>query len=294
MAKLVSVIIRTCGDRIPGLLLEAIQSVSNQNYADIEIVVVEDGGDLAEKHLKGLKNVVYKSLPKSGRCVTGNTGLEIATGEYLVFLDDDDQFMANHVSLLAHELDTNPDIDAVYSKINMIPTEYISFNPPQYVEKAPLMTIGQPFSRILLWKQNYIPILATMFRRKLYELYGGFDLKLDQLEDWDLWIRYSLHNDFKFIDQITSFSRIPMDKTKYKQRIVHLNEYYDIVVNKQKDMTLTTNPFTIIEDAEELNAYLNIQNKKSYFKNLWYALGLAEPLKNLERSIRPKIKKYLS
>lgn len=49
----------------------------------------------------------------------------------------------------------------------------------------------QPFNRLLLYTFNYIPIQSIMFQKSLYEEYGGFDEKLDNLEDWDLWVRYS-------------------------------------------------------------------------------------------------------
>lgn len=42
------------------------------------------------------------------------------------------------------------------------------------------------------------PIQAVMFRRKLYEMYGGMDERFHLLEDWELWIRYSIESEFYF------------------------------------------------------------------------------------------------
>ena len=73
---LVSVIIRTYNNRM-GFLQEAISSVINQTYRNIELVVVEDGSSFAKQYVESLNKediakVKYICIPKSGRCTAGN------------------------------------------------------------------------------------------------------------------------------------------------------------------------------------------------------------------------------
>jgi hypothetical protein len=66
----------------------------------------------------------------------------------------------------------------------------------------------------------------VLFQRKLYEEHGGFDLDLDNLEDWNLWVRYSLKNDFKLTPKVTSLYRVPDQLDKALQRQAVLDDYY--------------------------------------------------------------------
>ena len=57
-----------------------------------------------------------------------------------------------------------------------------------------------------------------MFEKKLFDLYGGLDEEVDALEDWDLWVRFSLHTDFIYVEKTTSIYRVPYDKKTNKKK----------------------------------------------------------------------------
>jgi len=237
-APLVSVLMRTMPGRA-GKLHEAMASVANQTYAHlggpIELVVVEDGGqgvESAKAAIDALRSsgvlakVVYVPLAKSGRCVAGNKALQAATGQLCCFLDDDDLFYADHLEVLVSEWLKQPQLGAVYSLSYEVRTHVQSEEPWVYENITHSLIHRQPFSRATLWHHNYFPIQTVLFQRKLYEEYGGFDLGLENLEDWNLWVRYSLKNDFKLIPKVTSLYRVPDQLDKAIQRQAVLNEYY--------------------------------------------------------------------
>ena len=74
-----------------------------------------------------------------------------------------------------------------------------------------------------------------MFNREVYEKCGGFDVKLDALEDWDLWIRYALKYPFKFVKKTTSIYRVPGIREDVDKRTEFLTSYLDIVRSKYKN-----------------------------------------------------------
>ena len=235
---LVSVLMRTMPGRA-GKLQEAMASVANQTYAHlggpIELVVVEDGGqgvESAKAPLDALRSssvlakVVYVPLPKLGRCVAGNKALEAATGQLCCFLDDDDLFYADHLEVLVSEWLKQPQLGAVYSLSYEVRTHVHSEEPWVYDNVMHSLIHRQPFSRPTLWHHNYFPIQTVLFQRKLFEEHGGFDLDLENLEDWNLWVRYSLKNDFKLVPKVTSLYRVPDQLDKALQRQAVLNEYY--------------------------------------------------------------------
>lgn len=248
---LVSVVVRTYRGRL-GFLRESVQSILNQTYNAVEVVVVEDGSDEAAAFLESLdlppgKSIRHFPIDKSGRCVAGNHGLAQANGQFLNFLDDDDLFFADHLEVLVGEIMRQPELGAVYTNAWEVATEVTSLEPLAYREIVHSCRYRQAFSRRLLWRQNYIPIQAILFKRELFERHGGFDLDLDALEDWHLWIKYSLDADFKYISKTTSLYRTPNNPREAKKRQAHLDRYYQAVLDKQKEMSVVKTPRELLE-----------------------------------------------
>jgi glycosyltransferase involved in cell wall biosynthesis len=251
---LVSVVVRTCCGKIE-YLKEAITSIQNQTYENIEVVIVEDGTNDTKSYvntIEGLK-IQYKSIHKSGRCKAGNVALEMTTGEYIVFLDDDDLFFADHLEILVNELVNNKDISAAYSNAYEVKTDEKSRSPLEYEEKEFNVMYRQDFSRCLMWHNNYIPIQSILFSRKLYEKHGGFDEDLENLEDWNLWTRYSIEDDFKYVEKTTSLYRVPFNTHTSVKRYAELDSYYEKAVEKQKSLKIELSPADVIKYHHELN-----------------------------------------
>lgn len=234
---LVSIIVRTYKGR--GLFLrQCLFSILNQTYHNIEVIVVEDGGhsqaslldDLAPLLNKKGKVVKVIPLKKVGRCIAGNSGLENTTGEYVMFLDDDDLIFSDHIEVLVSEMCINPSAPAAYTQSLEIETliHKEENTITGYTEKKSL-EFGwndTAFSRERLKTINLFPIQAVLFKRECYERYGGFEPELTNLEDWNLWIKYSTKGDFIKVDKVTSLFRTPFDRKEKKQRMELLDEYY--------------------------------------------------------------------
>jgi GT2 family glycosyltransferase len=256
----ISVIVRTYGDRLD-FLQQAVASIGNQTHANIEIIVVEDGTRNAAEYIKSIqydniKSVIYQPVEKCGRCKAGNVGLSLATGKYIAFLDDDDLYYPDHLEILLYELVNNSDVAAVYASAFEVKTLIKSWHPLTYQELSYKILHKQCFSRVIMWCCNYIPIQANLFKRELYDQYGGFDEEMDYLEDWNLWTRYSLHHDFRFIDKTTSLYRVPGESEVAEARQKKLDDYYQIAVEKQRQLIVQTTPAKIIEYCDELHRHL--------------------------------------
>lgn len=232
---LISVVVRT--KNRPYFLREALQSIRNQTYQSIELVVVEDGPQTSNGVIDKYKdlNIKYMATEISvGRCCAGNLGLSKTTGKYINFLDDDDLFFADHLEVLCAEIEQNGKFQACYSTGFEVQTHIISTEPLIYQEMQYDTVYEKSFNRAKLKLANYIPINCMLFSREIFEKEGGFDEKLDVLEDWDLWLRYSHHFDFAFVEKTTCIYRVPASSKLSKERQEKLNAGYEVVRAKHQ------------------------------------------------------------
>lgn len=188
---LVSVIIRTMGR--PSLA-RSIGSALAQTWRPLEIVVVNAAG----KPLPPLPRIGNAS----GRIVEGgpysrpraaNAGLDSATGEWLVFLDDDDAFAPDHVESLLNAAASSPGARVAYSATAVVEPD----------GNARTM-IGAPFNRLHLFVGNYMQLGAALFSRSLVAEGARFDERLDCYEDWDFIIQLAQRTHFAYTARPTN------------------------------------------------------------------------------------------
>ncbi len=99
-------------------LAEAIASVLKQTYQPVEVIVVDDGStDNSADIARSFPEVRYIYQPNQGVAVARNTGIAAASGEFIAFLDQDDLWTPNKLSLQVNYLLENPDIG--YTLANM-------------------------------------------------------------------------------------------------------------------------------------------------------------------------------
>ncbi len=257
----VSILVRTCGR--PAVLREALLSAFRQTHSKLEVVVVEDGPPRAQAMIArefAMQPMTYLALGiNRGRCAAGNEALALATGEYFVFLDDDDLLYADHVEVLLDAV-RRRHTRAAYALALEVPTSVHSLEPYQYTEATQNVHVAhrQRFSRAVLWHHNYMPVQSVLFHRSLYEELGGFDPELENFEDWDLWTRYSLANDFAYVPKVTSRYRVPADPEEQARRQRSRDRYHEAVRQKQEGMRLVLNPADVLRWHEELNEALNV------------------------------------
>jgi glycosyltransferase involved in cell wall biosynthesis len=200
---MVSIIVRT-KDR-PVLLKRAIASIAEQTYRPIEVVLVNDGGsELNVKELKGILGDVslnYIRLEENkGRAQAGNVGIDNAKGEYIGFLDDDDEFYPEHVETLMF-FPERSDYKVAYSAVEMVEKTFSSDGLSFVINNKRLFAKDFSYEDLLIW--NYIPLISLLF---VSDFLKGllFDESLELFEDWDLLIRAADRTGFYFINKVTS------------------------------------------------------------------------------------------
>ena len=103
----------------------------------------------------------------------------------------------------------------------------------------------QAFNKIILCHHNYIPIQCIMFEKALFEEYGGLDETVDALEDWDLWVRYSLHTNFECVEKTSSIYRVPYNRQISNKRQKELDDALIVMRNKHKKYLQTLSVYDV-------------------------------------------------
>ncbi|MGE0085827.1 MAG: glycosyltransferase [Desulfococcaceae bacterium] len=210
-ATLVSVIIPTRNR--PDMLKTAVESVFSQTYPNIEIIVVNDGGEDVSDMLNALNtrgNIIYiRHEENRGISAARNTALRAAKGHYIAYLDDDDVYYPDHLETLVSVLEQGK-YKVAYTDSHERIQIWIT---DRYVTVEEKKAVSGDFDRSRLLAANYISTLNIVHQRDILTQSGLFDENLPSHEDWDLWIRFSISHDFCHIPKITAAYTRREDKT---------------------------------------------------------------------------------
>lgn len=246
---LVSIIVRT-KDR-PKLLKRALQSIATQTYRPIEVVLVNDGGcDLDIEKLKGILGDVslnYIRLEKNtGRAHAGNVGIENAKGEYIGFLDDDDEFYPEHVeTLITFMIQKNHDV--AYTATEFVEKKFNN-DFSEFTENKKWI-FGREFSYKDLLIANYIPLISLLFKSSLLRIFK-FDEYFELYEDWDMLIRIGETIKFHFINKITAiYNQWSSSQIAFKSSNDFIRQATLKLYNKHREKI----PVDVIFDLRENN-----------------------------------------
>lgn len=188
------------------MLEAALASIAAQTYRPIEVVLVNDGGaplDLPHlQELLGEVTLVDAALPlNQGRARAANAGIARARGRWIAFLDDDDEWLPNHLSGLVEAAQAQA-VDVAYSGAEMA---FASWSEKQgRFEVHDCQVLSKDFSWPELLVGNYIPFNTVLIDAARLREIGGIDESLDLYEDWDLLIRLARGQSFHHVDTATA------------------------------------------------------------------------------------------
>lgn len=181
-----------------------LNSLVNQSYSDFEVVIVNDGGESQRERLAQFSSlsIIYDELSQnSGAPTARNRAIDLATGDHITFLDDDDKVLPDHLETLVQAMERGTH-SVVYS--NAYIQQLLLQSDGSYLEGSRQVFTNTDFNRDHLLIANYIHIANIMFRKECLEKSGRFDPDLTTHQDLDLWIRLSRHYDFLHIPKETS------------------------------------------------------------------------------------------
>lgn len=219
---LVSVIVPTYNR--PETLRKALESLSQQTLDNFEVIVINDGGadvrSIVAGFDEGCKFLYLSHTTNRGLPAARNTGIKIAHGKYIAYLDDDDIFYPEHLKTLIDFLETS-DYKIAYTDAYRAIYKNVK---GENVLKRKEIFPSQNFDGDRILVENFIPVICVMHEKSCFEDTGLFDETLTSHEDWELWIRMSQKFSFGHIPKITcEFSWVEDDVRESQRRCEFLS-----------------------------------------------------------------------
>ena len=163
---------------------EAVASVLQQDYPDIETIVVDDGSRDSTAAVVSRFGTAVQYLWQENRGVSAarNRGVAASTGDLIAFLDSDDLWLPNKVSTQVAYFGAHTDAQACH-------TDEIWIRHGMRVNERRIHRKQGGWQFLASLPRCLISPSAVMMRRTLWERLGGFDESLPACEDYDLWLR---------------------------------------------------------------------------------------------------------
>jgi glycosyltransferase involved in cell wall biosynthesis len=202
----VSIIIATYNRE--AFVIEAIESVKKQTYADWEMVIIDDAStDGTEKVIKtyidkDTRIHYFKNKQNLGISKTRNRGIDLAKGEYLATLDSDDIWLdEDKLKKQVEFLDINKDYALIGGGIMYIDTH------SRHIRKM-LYPIYDSIIRNIMLQYNPFPHSTVLMRKTAVVSVGKYDEAMKACEDYDLWMRLGAKYKFTNIPKVLAGYRV--------------------------------------------------------------------------------------
>jgi glycosyltransferase involved in cell wall biosynthesis len=189
------------------LIDNALESVWEQTYRPIELIVVDDGSEddtsshvmtWADRHNDDPNFSVHCLHQKnSGANAARNLGIQRSTGEFAAFIDSDDRWLPDKLEKQVPLFFNDPEVGAVYCGIGLVdlgngikePDERRSYPEGWLLPKLLVhdITAGTP---------------CYVIKRECFDKVGFFDVSLSARQDWDMWIRISTEYKFARVPEV--------------------------------------------------------------------------------------------
>ena len=200
---------------------ECLQSIINQTYKNIELIIVDDFSVDKSREIMLIfsqKNIGINCIFNKynvGNCRSFNQALKIAKGKYIIDLSTDDVLKPNRIEEQVKKFEESDNIGIVFSDAEYI-DEYSNWLGLFY-KKNQRIPEGNIYEDIL--KKSFIMPSSMMIRKSILDKLGGYDENLSY-EDFDFWVRSSRRYDYAYVPQILVQQRIlnGSHSTKFTQK----------------------------------------------------------------------------
>ncbi len=197
-------------------IAEAISSILKQNFPVYEIIVVDDGSsDDTSAVVQSMSgNIHYYKQENRGPAAARNQGIKMASGNWIAFLDADDQWTPGKIKKQLATLARYPELHLIAGDMAEIDQDNVLVT-PSVLAKHQLLTSylqdqGRPITNALgkLVHKNFIPTGTVLVRRDTLLAVGMFNEAIHYGEDLELWAKIAAYYPISCLPEILMLRRL--------------------------------------------------------------------------------------
>lgn len=187
------------------MVRRAIDSVLDQDFADFELIVVDDGStdDTCDvvTAVPDPRVTLLRAERNQGSNAARNRGIKAARAELIAFLDSDDVYLPNKLGFIVHRFRQKPDLDVLLDSFSK---EFPAGHDRKAAQRQnPVIDTTADFVRALFNRQLWKATSAISIRRETALRAGMFDETLKRRQDFDFLIRASAVGQCAATDELT-------------------------------------------------------------------------------------------
>ncbi len=220
-----------------------VSAALNQDYPNYEVIVLDDGSeDRTETICKSLTDprLRYIKSPHIGRSQALNTGVHLATGDYIAINDADDLSLPNRLTCTIPILLRHPEaamVATAYTTTSVFQEDL----PSVLVSGGKEPTVVQWLDPIRLYRGNSLVHSTVVFPKSVWRSAGGYDDQLEMCVDYDFFLRIMQFGKIALIPESTVlFFKNPATFFKRKSHREYLTALFTIKRRAHRLLALPT------------------------------------------------------
>lgn len=240
------------------LLMRAIQSVKEQTYKNIELIVVDDASDdntrIICDRIKDIKYIRIEKSESRGGNYARNRGIKESNGEFIAFLDDDDEWYYNKIELQLELFNKDEEIGMIYTGMNIDTGIAVLNYKITYNKNAQ----GDILRKKLYWKP-FCTTSTMIVRRNILNEVGFFDENLKYWQEYELTLRIIKCCRIALINiPLINYKKSIFDKKQLTNNYDKWEESVSYIYNKHQDI------FNLLNEEEQKS------KMETYYKEAAY------------------------
>lgn len=199
----------------------ALESLRKQNYKKFEVIIVDDGSDDNTEDVVAEfsdLDIQYIKMDKNhGANHARNVGIDCAKGEYLAFLDSDNEYYESNLSVKMNIILNAPDkVGFVFGSFVRVDHDNKEIFPPLEMN----FKLQENLRQIMLIR-NVIDTNTVLVKKECFKKVGYFDENLKRFQDWDMFGRILFDSDYDaiFCEQVLSINKMQEDSISKNEKL---------------------------------------------------------------------------
>lgn len=205
---------------------ETILSILNQDYPNLEYIVLDDGS--ADNTLKVIKKyqdrLRWDTHKNMGETNTVNKGFAMAKGEIIGVVNSDDPLLPGAIRKIVEYMMSDPKLIVVYPDWNMIDSD------GKLIQQIKANDFTDPIDMVK--KHHCLPGPGAFFRCEVIEKLKGRDPEFRYVSDLDFWFRAGVFGKFARIPEVLATFRVHLDSATVKNRSIAMAEEHIRLIDK--------------------------------------------------------------